>query len=116
MPQSQGKVVSLQTRQMPLSSTVLDAYVTLTGSSPFIRGPTFTLWETPVGECVPPSISIARSLNVSLLREALVHKLDVIIIHTDPVIVIDDQGRELEVSFVEVVRLLASTSPLAPAE
>ena len=108
MVQSQGKVVSLEIRQMPLPSTVLDGYVTLSGRPPLHIGETITLWETPVGECVPTSVSVARSLNVSLLRDALVHKLDVLITHTDPVIVIDDQGREIEVSFVQAVKLLAS--------
>jgi hypothetical protein len=108
MVQSQGKVVSLEIRQMPVSSTVLDAYVTLAGRLPLSLDETITLWETPVGECVSLSIATARSLNVSLLREALVHKLDVVIIHTDPTIVVDDQGRESEVSFVESVRLLSS--------
>jgi hypothetical protein len=109
MVQTHGKVASLEIRQTPLSSTVLNAYVTVV-RSPIDIGETITLWEMPVGECVPPSISIARSLNVTLLRDALVHRLDVIITHTDPVIVIDDQGGETEVSFVEAVRLLASAS------
>jgi hypothetical protein len=104
MPQSSGKVSSLEIRQTPNLLIVLDASVTLAAVTHIIG--TFTLWETPVNECVPSSISIARSLNVSLLREALIHKLDVVITHTDPIIVIDDQGNEILKSFVEVVRLL----------
>lgn len=107
MVQSQGKIVALQIRQIPLPSTRLDAYVTFAGSTPFTPGETLTLWQTPVDEYVSPSVLIARSLNVSLLREALVQKLAVVIDHTDPAIVIDPEtGAETVVSFVEQVRLV----------
>lgn len=108
MVETQGKVASLEIRQTPLPSTVLNAAVTLAARPPFAIGQTITLWETPVAECVPPSISIARSLNVTLLREALVHGLEVVISHTDPIIVTDPQGRESQVSFLEAVRLVAA--------
>jgi hypothetical protein len=48
-------------------------------------------------------VSIARSLNVSLLRDALVNKLEVILTYTQ---VTDEQGRVTEI--VDAVRLLSS--------
>jgi hypothetical protein len=111
MPESEGPVVSLYIRQIPLQSTVLDASVTLLVGSRFVKRPLlFTLWETPVGECVSPSVSIARSLNVSLLRDALINKLDVILTHTDWVIVIDPQGLESRKAYVEAVTLVTGAS------
>jgi hypothetical protein len=111
MPDTEGQVVSIFVRQTPPQSTVLDATVTLLVGSRFFKTPkTFTLWETPVGDCVAPAVSIARSLNVSLLRDALVNKLDVILTHTEWAIVIDPQGGEIEKAFVEAVTLLASVT------
>jgi hypothetical protein len=108
MPQTQGHVLSIFIRQVALPSTVLDASITLRVRTGVIeRLYTFTLWENPVSDCIPSSVSIARSLNVSMLRQALLNKLEVILSHSDWVIVTDDQGRVTEKSFVEAVTLLA---------
>ncbi len=111
MPDTEGQVVSIFVRQTPLQSTVLDATVTLLVGPRFLKAPkTFTLWETSVGDCIAPSVSIARSLNVSLLRDALVNKLDVILTHTDWTIVVDPQGGQTQKAFVEAVTVLAGAA------
>jgi hypothetical protein len=105
MSDIQGPVIALDISQRPQSSNVLDgASVTLLVGSRFFQRPrTFTLWETVVGECIPPSVSIARSLNVSLLRDAIINKLEVVLTYSE---ITDPQGLVSEV--VDAVRLLAS--------
>jgi hypothetical protein len=100
MSDIEGPVVELFIRQIPVDGA---SVTLLVGSRVFKQPRTFTLWETVVGECVPFSVSIARSLNVSLLRESLVNKLDVILTYSE---VVDPQGRVTEV--VDAVRLLSS--------
>lgn len=107
MPETQGLVVSIFIRQAPLPTTVLDASVTLhVGTRVVARTLTFLLWKDNVSDCIPSSVTIARTLNVSLLRQAMANKLQVNLTHTDFVIVTDDQGRVTEESFVQAVALL----------
>jgi hypothetical protein len=77
-----GQVVSLKVQQSPVSSDTIDfASVTLRTVDGGIEY--FLIWQTSPYDRVPFSNWIARSLNVSLLREALVNKLQVSILHGD---------------------------------
>jgi hypothetical protein len=108
MADVQGPVVALSIRQTAQSSTELDsATVTLLVGSHFLQAPKeFVLWQTVVGECPGPSITIARSLNVSLLREALINKLDVVLTYTSATL---NQGGLLQtINTVDAVQLLSS--------
>lgn len=67
----------------PNSPTDLDQATFVTQTAPNAFPELFILWDNQLGQCIPTSISIARSLNVSLLREALVHNLRVIITHEE---------------------------------
>ncbi len=108
MPDIQGPVVALSIRQTAQSSTELDsASVTIMTGPHFLPMPrSFTLWQTVVGQCPGPSITIARSLNVSLLREALVNKLEVILSYSQ---VTNTQGLIFEQ--VDSVQLLSTPDP-----
>lgn len=108
MADVQGPVVALSIRQTAQSSIELDsATVALLVGPHFLQAPkSFTLWQTVVGQCPGPSITIARSLNVSLLREALINKLDVVLTYTP---VTNIQGGLSEVvNMVDTVQLLSS--------
>jgi hypothetical protein len=108
MPDIQGPVVALYIRQTAQSSTELDsASVTIMAGPHFLPTPkSFSLWQTVVGQCPGPSITIARSLNVSLLREALTNRLEVILSYSQ---VTNTQGLIFDV--VDAVQLLSSPDP-----
>jgi len=105
---AQGPVIALSIRQTAQSSTELDsASVTLMVGSHFLQAPKeFVLWQNVVGECPGPSITVARSLNVSLLRDALINKLDVVLTYTSATL---NQGGLLQtINTVDTVQLLSS--------
>ena len=109
MPQTEGQVVSLFVRQTPLPSTVLDATVTIRVKSRVqTTASTFVLWEVRSGDVVPFLTTVVRTLNATLLRQALTDKLDVIITHTNWVTVVDPSGGQYQTAYVEAVQLAAS--------
>lgn len=74
-----GTVRNLKIRQDGVRDT---AFFELTDNQTNL-GETFMLWDAEVGQPTPFSVWIARSLVVSLLKDALVNKLKVTVIHDD---------------------------------
>lgn len=95
MATTQGIVKSIKIRQTPDSAIELNvALIEILDTNQVTD--TFVLWDALTTDETDFSTWIARSLNLSLLRVALVNKLQVSILHGDTS------------SFIDWVQLLAS--------
>jgi hypothetical protein len=74
-----GTVQRIKIVQVPTDPNLLDFAIFYVRDENTKMTEAFTLWVTRVGQCTPPSILLAHSLNISLLREALAKKLQVLI-------------------------------------
>ncbi len=85
---TQGTVQSIKIRQTPDSATELNvAIIEILDANQVTN--TLVLWDALTTDQTDFSTWIARSLNLSLLRAALVNKLQVSILHGDTSAFID---------------------------
>lgn len=79
MTSTKGTVTDIKVRQDGAADL---AFVTLLDSQTNLPE-LFIIWVADIGKPTPFSVWIARSLVISLLREALVNKLNVVVTHDD---------------------------------